>query len=248
MERTFIQELERYAAAARRLEGSELEFEPEPIEPGPPWDYEALARSLAAEAGSVLDLGTGGGEVYSRILHASRARAFAVEEWRVNAPVAARRLAGRAAVVRASSLELPLPGASFDLVLSRHEAIRPSEAARVLAPGGHLLTQQVVSDWWPELREVFPDMTRFPDHYCEYQRELREAGLELEDAREFRRRVRFRELGHLVYQLAAAPWALPEFSVATHLEPLARLDRRCRSDDGLVLTDGCYLLRARAGA
>ncbi len=241
-----LRELGRYADAARRLEGWELEFEPEPLDEGPPWDYEALARELCARAGSVLDLGTGGGEVFSRVLPEGACRAAATESWHVNAPVAARRLAGRAAVVRASSLELPFADARFDLVLSRHEELSPREVARVLAPGGRLLTQQVVSDCWPELRRVFPDMTRFPDHYAEYQREFRDAGLVVEDAREFRYRVRFRELGHLVYHLSAAPWTLPDFSVETHREPLARLEREFQAGRGLVLTDGFYLLQVRA--
>jgi SAM-dependent methyltransferase len=164
----------------------------------------------------------------------------------VNAPVAARCLEPRAHVVRASSLELPFPPGSFDLVLSRHEEIRPGEVARVLAPGGRFLTQQVVPDIWHELRAVFSDMVRFPDHYADYQRECRDAGLTVEDAREFRRPVRFRKLGHLVYHLVAAPWTLPNFSVQSHREGLAQLDLQARSERGLVLTEGFYLLQVRA--
>ncbi len=248
MTETLVQELNRYADAARRLEGWELDFEPEPLVAGPPWDYEARARELSAGARSVLDLGTGGGEVFSRVLTSSGCRAIATECWHRNAPVAARRLAGRAHVVRASSLELPFRSARFDLVLSRHEEISPSEVARVLASGGVCLTQQVAPDYWPELRAVFPDMTRFPDHYAEYQSEFLEAGLRVEDAREFRRPVRFRELGHLVYQLVASPWTLPNFSVESHREALARLESRVQSPQGLVLTEGFYLLQVRAPA
>ncbi len=243
-----MNELNRYVDAARSLEGWELEFEPEPLAPGPPWDYEARARTLAAEAASVLDLGTGGAEVLSRVLSQSKARAFATECWHVNAPVAARRLGRRANVVRASSLELPFAPASFDLVLSRHEELAPAEVGRVLSPAGRLLTQQMIPDLWHELREVFPDMARFPDHYAEYRRELVAAGLRIEDAREFRRRVRFRELGHLVYHLVAAPWTIPHFSIQSHADGLAKLATRARSEQGLVLTEGFYLIEARAVA
>jgi SAM-dependent methyltransferase len=149
-------------------------------------------------------------------------------------------------VVRTSSLELPFADSRFDLVLSRHEELAPSEVARVLAPGGRLLTQQVIPDPWPELREFFPDLKRFPDHYAAYQRGLQEAGLVIEESREFRHPVRFRELGHLVYHLIAAPWTLPDFSVDTHGEPLARLAAEFEREGGLVLTDGFYLLQAAA--
>ncbi len=240
------QELKQYVDAAHKLEGSELEFEPEPLVPGPPWDYEVLAQRLSFRASSVLDLGTGGGEVLARILSESTCRAIATEWWHVNAPVASRRFGQRVHVARASSLELPFPSASFDLVLSRHEEISPKEVTRVLVPGGRFLTQQMISDLWHELRAVFPDMARFPDHYSEYQREFIGAGLTVEDAREFRRPVRFREIGHLVYHLTAAPWTIPNFSVESHREALAQLDRQVRSEQGLVLTEGFYLLQVQA--
>lgn len=246
MSEDFIEQLKAYEDAALELEGWRLEFEPEPLVPGPPWHYEDLARSLVSEAHSVLDLGTGGGEVFSRVISNSRCHAIATEEWRVNAPVAARRLHPRAPVVRASSLALPFSDGAFDVVLSRHEEISPTEVVRVLAEGGDFLTQQVIPDIWHELRDVFPDMTRFPDHYAEYQREFTEAGAVVRDAREFRRPVRFRELGHLVYHLVAAPWTIPGFSVESHRDALAELEQRARSHHGLVLTEGFYLLRVRA--
>ncbi|MEE9253306.1 MAG: hypothetical protein V3U43_00075, partial [Pseudomonadales bacterium] len=94
--------------------------------------------------------------------------------------------------------------------------------------------------------DVFPDMTRFPDHYVEYQREFTEAGAVVRDAREFRRPVRFRELGHVVYHLVAAPWTIPGFSVESHRDALAELAQRVGTDQGLVATEGFYLLRVRA--
>ena len=44
MTEALVRELHRYADAARRLKGWELEFEPEPLAAGPPWDYELLAQ------------------------------------------------------------------------------------------------------------------------------------------------------------------------------------------------------------
>jgi SAM-dependent methyltransferase len=242
-----IRELDRYAEAARNLQGWELEFAPEPLTPGPPWDYEARAAELASDADALLDLGTGGGEVLSRVLSGTSGRAVATEWWHVNAPVAARRLRGSASVVRASSLELPFRDGAFDLLLSRHEELSPREVARVLTRTGRLLTQQVIHDLWHELRAVFPDMTRFPDHFVEYQRELTDASFSVEEARQFRRLVRFRELGHLVYHLVAAPWTIPNFSVQSHQAGLLQLDEQARREGGIVLTEGFTLTQALGG-
>jgi SAM-dependent methyltransferase len=241
------EDLAPYVEAARNLQGWVFEYSPEPLEPGPPWDFEARARELAAASGSVLDLGTGGGEVLSRVVDGLDCRTVATEEWVVNAPVAQRRLRHTAPVVRACALALPFGQNTFDLVLSRHEAIDPHEVARVLAAGGKCLTQQVVPYLWKELRTVFPDMTRFPDHYREYQAGFLEAGCVIEDAREFTRKVRFHELGHLVYHLVAAPWTIPSFSVHSHRDGLEELDRRMRDGQPLVLTEGYYVLEVRTG-
>ncbi len=47
------------------------------------------------------------------------------------------------------------PTGRFDLILNRHESYHPGEIARVLAPGGTFLTQQVGGDELGELRELW---------------------------------------------------------------------------------------------
>ena len=240
------EELQPFVDAAQAIEGWQLAFAPEPLEDGPPWSYEALAAEEIAGASRLLDLGTGGGEVLEPLLAETSCRAVATEQWIVNAPVAAKRLAARAPVARASSLALPFRPGCFDLVLSRHEEVEPAEIGRVLSPSGRFLTQQVIANVWPELRPLFPDMTRFPDHFTVYQAGLKRAGLAIEEAREFTHRVRYRELGHLVYHLAAAsPWMLPGFNLEAHAAALDELARWARRDGGVVLTEGFTLIRAR---
>ncbi len=159
-----LNQLQPYIKRARNFSGwSFNDVDKEPLEPGPPWDYEAIAREHARNAQRILDLGTGGGEVLERIVAGLDARAVATEEWAVNAPVARERLAPLGGeVVRCSSLALPFLDASFDLVLDRHEELDPSEIDRVLSPGGCFVTQQVVSDHWPELTEFFPHRQSLP--------------------------------------------------------------------------------------
>jgi SAM-dependent methyltransferase len=240
-------ELNQYAKIAMKLEGWDLEFQPEELGPGPPWSYEQRARELATGCGTLLDLGTGGGEVLSRVLDGLDCNAFATEEWHVNAPVAARHLGNSASVVRASSMRLAFPARTFDIVLSRHTAINPGEIERILAPTGRFLTQQVIPDYLHELSATFPDMTRFPNHFVEYQDSFIEAGLRIEYAHEYRQPIRFRELGHLVYHLVAAPWAIPNFTVHSHLKGLLQLDQQIRSGQELVFTSGNYIMEVSRG-
>ncbi|HXU24084.1 MAG TPA: methyltransferase domain-containing protein, partial [Tepidiformaceae bacterium] len=168
-----IARLQPFVERARDFSGWDLGFiEVRLLDPGPPWDYEALAAGRVRHARQGVDFGTGGGEVLQRILgHVQRRDGsfLATEQWVVNAPVARDRLRALGIpVLRCDSERPPLRGAAFDLVLSRHEAIDPTEVDRVLAPGGTFLTQQVTPDVWPELRPFFPRATVFPDHYRGY--------------------------------------------------------------------------------
>ena len=219
------------------------------LDPGPPWDYEALAREAVSAAGRVLDLGTGGGELLSRVVAGTAARFVATEEWVVNAPVARDRLASMGVdVIRCDSLRLPLRDAAFDLVLDRHEALEPAEVARVLHPGGRVITQQVGADNWPELRAFFPRRTRFADHFSGYQRGFADAGLVVDDARWHEGRVAFGGLGDIVYMLLVAPWEVPAFDPVADLDALLALDDALRTDQGIVLTETEYIIRAHRPA
>src|SRR5262249_3546428 len=132
----------------------------------------------ARAAGSVLDIGTGGGELLAAVRGSLPTRVVATEEWAVNAPLARRRLAPLGvAVVQARSRRLPFAAATFDLVLNGHEELEPAEVARVLKPGGRVLTQQVGRAEWRELRAHLPRMTDFGDLRGDYARRFAAAGL-----------------------------------------------------------------------
>jgi SAM-dependent methyltransferase len=244
-----LRELRPFVAQAQQMQGWTFAYAPLPLGSPPPWDYAARAAQLLRQARRVLDLGTGGGEVFSRILAGFSGLAVATEAWAPNVPVAARRLASAGArLVHASSLDLPLAASSFDLVLDRHEELAPAEVARVLAPGGALLTQQIHPDWHAELRTAFPRMTRFEPHHQTYPQGLEAAGLELVDFRGHQQPMAYQQLGHLVYVLVAAPWTVPDFDLDADLDALLALEQTLRRPEGLVLTDRRYLVEARKPA
>ncbi len=158
-----------YVERAQGFSGWMAYVENRPLGPGHPWDYLGRARELITDTDSVLDLGTGGGERFGQLCQDHAGRAVATEEWQVNAPVAAARLRPLGVgVVRCLSVEPPFAAESFDLVLDRHEELSPAEVARILRPGGTVLTQQVFNHW-KELVRFFPRMTDFGDHFHGYQ-------------------------------------------------------------------------------
>ena len=216
------------------------------LDPPMPWDYEAIAREHATRSSRVLDFGTGGGEVLSRIASGLAARFIASEEWHVNVPVARARLAPLGIdVLRADSTRPPFRDASFDLVLDRHEALDPAATARLLRPGGTVITQQCGSDDWRELNRFFPHGTDFGDHYRTYAEGFASAGLTIERRERHERRSAYPDLGDVVYMLLVAPWWQPSFDPEQDIDTLLALEDGLRTEDGIVLTDVRYLLIAR---
>src|SRR6478609_5457927 len=112
----------------------------------PSWGYSQLVAERARSATAMLDVQSGGGELLAG-LPTWPSLLVATEGYAPNVARAARRLRPQgASVVQADADRPALPFASgaFDLVTSRHPitAWWP-ELARVLAPGGTYLSQEV---------------------------------------------------------------------------------------------------------
>ncbi|MCX6022783.1 MAG: class I SAM-dependent methyltransferase [Chloroflexi bacterium] len=241
-----LRHLDPYIRRARSFAGWSFDdVAVRPLEPGPPWDYEAIARSHAGNATSLLDLGTGGGEALARVAAGLSPRIAATEWWEVNAPIAQRKLASLGAgVVRCSSLRLPFRDACVDLVLDRHEELDPAEVARVLQPGGRLVTQQVGRDDWAELWPFFPNRQVFGDHFTAYGEGLRSAGMTV-TGDQHKRKVVYQTLGDVVFMLLVAPWWAPGFDPVQDIDQLLALEDALKTGDGIVVTESRYLIIAQ---
>jgi SAM-dependent methyltransferase len=190
-------------------------------------------------------MGTGGGEQLSELRSNLPERVVATEEWATNVPVASRRLEPLGVnVVRCRSMDLPFATASFDIVLNRHEELAPPEVARVLRPGGCIVTQQVGREDWRELREFFPRMTDAGDVQKSYARGFEAAGLILDRNTPHDSRVSFGSVGDVVYMLLVSPWVIPDFSLERDLDALIALEDRHSRGYGVVLTESRFLLVA----
>lgn len=236
-----------YVEKAQRFSGwSFADIKTKRRGPEIPWDYQRRAQDLLRSAGSVLDMGTGGGELYARVLGGYGGLAVATESWHPNVRVATNRLRPLGcAVVRSSSFRLPFHDESFSLVLNRHEELDPPEVGRVLARGGRVLTQQVGRRNWEELRTAFPRKQDFGPLFEAYRRGFEMAGLSISRAEEHETRVAYASLGDVVYVLCVAPWEIPGFApLGKDLDALLEMEQALRTDDGIVLTEDRFLIEA----
>ena len=207
-----------------------------------PWSYASEVAAHCGHAGTMLDMGTGGGEFLSGFI-ARPPRTIATESWPPNVPVAAARLgllgipvlhtAGapdnmseQAAAERAGSTSptglLPFRDGALDLVINRHESFDAREVGRVLAPGGRFITQQgdFGSDVEPYellgLERPEPRGSWLPQAVAQ----LTAAGLDVTVQRAGRAVRRLGDVGALVYYLKAVPWVMPQYQLEEFLPRL----------------------------
>jgi SAM-dependent methyltransferase len=217
----------------------------------PPWSYLTQAAALLRHAHAVLDLATGGGERLLDLRPAwpAAGTVTATEEYAPNFALAQARLAPLGVrVVNVNSDELtPLPfaDAAFDLILNRHGGFSAAEVARVLAPGGVFYTQQVHGLSTADLLAHFSATPQWPYATGAYfGAKLAAEGLQLTGQQEFEGKLRFADVGAVVYYLKAVPWAVPGFSVATHGDALFALQERLDAGEELAFTTRYYTLQA----
>lgn len=133
---------------------------------------ETIARYLTQNAphgSKLLDCGCGLGDVMSGLPNGYDLHGFDFAE--SNVKVASRRLGDRAQIRQGSLYEIPFPDASFDVALCTEvlehiedDSRAVGEIARILKPGGFLITAVPYQYYWP-------DYLRLMGHFRHYTRE-----------------------------------------------------------------------------
>jgi SAM-dependent methyltransferase len=214
----------------------------------PPWSYAALAREALTGARSVVDLGTGGGELLLSLADALPADTVATEGWPTNLPVARSALAPLGIEVVSYDAErgepMPFSDDRFDAVLDRHEAYDAAEVARVLRPDGRFLTQQVDHRDLADLSDLLGGEPTSYGHVTleRFREDASSAGLVVDLAESWAGELRIADVDTLVGYLAMTPWTVQGFTVESRAATLLRLHR-----DGLPrsFTQRRFVLRAR---
>ncbi|WP_166388138.1 class I SAM-dependent methyltransferase [Catellatospora methionotrophica] len=219
----------------------------------PAWGYARMLAERVGVADAVLDVQTGGGEVYAEVLRRAARRpsvAAATESWAPNLALARDNLAPMGVTVAESAdgAALPFPDAAFDLVASRHPTVTDwAETARVLAPGGVYLSQQIGAGSMRELSEFFlgpvdPGTGRLPETLAAG---ARGAGLVVTEVRTQALRTEFYDVAAVIVFLRKVIWTVPGFDVDRFRERLAAMDALIRAEGPFVAHSQRFLLAAR---
>lgn len=193
------------------------------------WSYGSTAFQLIQHAKSMLDMGTGGGELLS-MLQPFPPTIYATEGYAPNVPISRKKLEPLGVIVVEVKVDdaLPLQDAQFDLIVNQHESYAASEVNRILSPNGIFLTQQAGGLDCAELNKQFgtPLNSEFASWSLETAcNELKENGFTILDAKEEFPLQRFYDIGAIVYYLKAIPWQIPDFTVERYYEELYRIHK-----------------------
>ena len=211
-----------------------------------PWSYASTILPYVRDVGSLLDMGTGGGEFLS-LLHPFPPHTCATERYPPNIAIARRRLEplGITVVEFAEDAKLPFTNNEFALIINRHESYAPGEVKRILQPGGFFITQQVGEENdlnINQLLEAQPDLNGKPWTVQSARQELEATGFNIIAADEAFPLTRFYDIGALVYYLKAIPWVVQDFSIKTHHAALQQLHEQIQREGYLDIREHRFII------
>jgi len=203
------------------------------------WNYYNVVLPRLSGVKTMLDIGTGGGEMLSRF-QPLPPTTYATEMYHPNVAVARERLEPLGVKVfeieeeeePPYSRNVPFDDDFFDLVINRHEAYYPPELMRILKPGGVFITQQVANVNLLNLAQFFLDK---PVNIGNWNLksavdELTSAGFNIIEQQEDIQFYRFYDVGAVAYFLKAIPWTVPDFSIDKYRDRLWEMHLRISRD------------------
>ncbi len=246
-----LAELKRIARANGELDGwdfSRLHLERAPVL----WEYVDVVRSYLKPADRVLDIGTGGGEIFFSLAPFFR-EGIGVDHNPAMVETAQRNKAAMSidniSLLRMEGDDLRFDAEEFDLVLQRHSRVYASEIVRVLRPGGYFITQTVGKrsslnlldafgwtpasfgpDWWQPVAGL-ADQFRLQDCHIIAQAEY--------DVPYW-----FKDVESFMFWLMAVPWPEP-IELDKHWQNINRILETCQTERGIETNEHRGLLIAQ---
>ena len=215
-------------------------------EGNPNWNYKSIAKRLIEKSNSVLDVATGGGEVFSEILSVFKPNeTVAIEGYKPNVSVARKNLKKSSVkVIHANETRmLPFKDEKFDLVLNRHGGLNVKEIGRIISYGGIFFTQQVDGRNLEDLMKEFGAKPKWEfNTLTNITKQLKSANFEIIEAKEWKGKTVFKDVGALVYFIKVVPWIIDDFSVKKHQAVLEKLQKRIEKKGKLEFTARRFLI------
>ncbi|MBO0793073.1 MAG: hypothetical protein J2P36_19295 [Ktedonobacteraceae bacterium] len=218
----------------------------------PAWNYTEIVQAAMQQAHSVLDMRTGSGELFLKMLQQSPVpEIYATESYAPNLARACQLLTPLGALVYETLDEhLPFTNNALELIINRHGSYDPHEVLRVLKPGRLFITQQVGDQTNKRIHELLGSEKRLPPQKPAWNldyavREMHEAGWHIIEQKEQFSITRFYDAGAIVYYLKAIPWEVPDFSVGKYFDKLVEIHELIQRESYVDVPFHTFFITAR---
>ena len=243
-----LDELKHIAQANGELDGwdfSRVHIERAPVL----WEYIDVVRTYLKPTDRVLDIGTGGGEIFFS-LAPFFSEGIGVDHNPAMVETAQRNKSTRSidniSLKRMEGNDLRFDVNEFDIVLQRHSRVYVSEIVRVLRPSGYFITQTVGKrsslnfldafgwtpasfgpDWWQSVAEL---ADQFRVHDCSTIAQA-----------EYDVPYWFKDVESFMFWFMAVPW--PEtIELDKHWQNINRILETCQAEQGIETNEHRGLL------
>lgn len=213
------------------------------------WEYVDVVRSYLKPTDRVLDIGTGGGEIFFS-LAPFFGEGVGIDQNPAMIEAARRNHSALAidniSLMRMEGSDLRFGADEFDVVLLRHLRVYVSEIVRVLRPGGYFITQIVGkrsslnfldafgwtpasfgADWWQSVAELADQFRQFGCHIIAQA--------------EYDVLYWFQDIESFMFWFMAVPW--PEaIELEKHWQYINRILETCQTEQGIETNEHRGLL------
>jgi SAM-dependent methyltransferase len=243
-----LDELKQIVHANGELDGwdfSRVHFERAPIL----WDYVGVVRSYLKPTDRVLDIGTGGGEIFFS-LAPFFGEGVGIDIQPAMIETARRNQSalsiGNISLLSMDSSDLRFNGNEFDVILQRHSGVYVSEVVRVLRPGGYYITQMVGKRSSLNLLDAFgwTPASFGPDWWqpvAELADQFRVQGCHVLAQAEYDVPYVFKDVESFMFWLMAVPWP-EDIELDKHWQNINRILETCQTEQGIETNEHRGLL------
>lgn len=255
-------DLKSLASSVPDLEGWDFSYVQAEMDPVP-WDYEQVVRRYLRPTDHVLDIGTGGGEIFTRLApYFGSGVGNDIDEERLAKARAGipTELEGRLRFETMSALELDYPEETFDVVLDKHAPVFVEQIVPLVKPDGYFICQQVGGNNTLNLFHLF-DSRSSGEYWRDYWDEhgfphqdipalidqLRALGCSIVAEAGYDVRYFFKNVESLLFHLKAVPLPV-EFDIEQHAPLVERFIEENSTERGIETNEHRELLIARKGS
>ena len=214
-----------------------------------PWEYVDVVRSYLKPTDRVLDIGTGGGEIFFS-LAPFFGEGFGVDHNPAMVETAQRNKSAMSidnvSLKRMEGNNLQFDADEFDIVMLRHAGVYVSEIVRVLRPGGYFITQTVGKRSSLNILDAFgwTPASFGPDWWqpvAELADQFRVQGCHIIAQAEYDVQCWFKDIESFMFWFMAVPW--PEaIELEKHWQNINRVLETCQTERGIETNEHRGLL------